>query len=135
LSVFSPFVDVSQIMSLPIDDYQRQLQWRIKQVEIGKATDAYACFRALYPPHARRRAHPRTPDPYDARSSKRQFEGRVKAWKRQIHELTYNQPESMGRNPSNYGIKCNLFVTKRELEVRPHLKTLDGAEIICAEST
>lgn len=34
---------------------------------------------------ARLQIHPRTPDPYDE-TSKRQFDGRVKAWRRELHK-------------------------------------------------
>ena len=116
-------------MSLPAADYQRQLEWRIKQVAIGKASEAYKRFASSFPYDIRRKDHPRTPDPYDARNSKRQFEGRVKAWKRQIHEVTSHlrcrsrSPFKKDKPEQGHDMTriCNLFLTTGEAVKFYHL--------------
>jgi hypothetical protein len=119
-------------MALPVADYERQLQWRIKQVEIGKASEAYVLYTSSYPPNTRGRGHPRTPDPYDARSSKRQFEGRIKAWKRQIHDLN-SRSQDITSNASQLPMKCNFFLTAEEIVLYDHLKNCGYVDIIRSE--
>ena len=97
-------------------DYERQLGWRVKQIDIGKSTPAYARFASEFPKHRRRRDHPTTPDPYDARMSKRQYEGRVKAWKRSLHELN-NDSQACESTPERHEmLNCHIFVTESESE-------------------
>ena len=99
-------------------EYERQINWRLKQIMIGKASEAYKRFDAEFPAGARRRDHPRTPDAHDARMSKRQFEGRVKAWKRSVFELYPNDEQSSPRTSLN----CNFFVSENELgELDPQI--------------
>jgi hypothetical protein len=92
-------------------DYERQISWRMKQVMIGKELDPYKRFNAEYPTGTRRRDHPRTPDAHDARMSKRQFEGRVRAWKRAIFDM---YPE-LGGSRQGSSPKCNFFVYESEV--------------------
>ena len=61
-------------------------------MEIGKASTAYSAYLDSVPKTARKRQHPTTPDPYDARMSKRQYEGRIRAWKRSVHGLAAPSP-------------------------------------------
>lgn len=72
-------------------EYQRQLNWRIKQIQIGKQSEVYAAYIVDTGSRKRKREDPATPDAYDARMSKRQFEGRVKAWKRALHCYNMNK--------------------------------------------
>ena len=88
-------------------DYDRQLGWRLKQIEIGKSSSSYSEYARAYPRHKRRREHPSTPDPYDARMSKRQYEGRVKAWKRTLHDMYPHAGDSLVHGPS---FKLNFFL-------------------------
>ena len=76
------------------EEYQKQLNWRLKQVEIGQKAPSYQAYKSTVLKHQRERHHPSTPDPFDARMSKRQFEGRVKAWKRAVHELFPSRPKN-----------------------------------------
>lgn len=95
-------------------EYERQLSWRVKQVQIGKATPAYSRFSTDFPKQKRSRDQPSTPDPYDARMSKRQYEGRVKAWKRTLYELYPNLSDPKNSSPDGKGPHCNLFMTAEE---------------------
>ena len=94
------------------DSYERQLKWRIRQIEIGKDLPAYATYVATIPKHRRSRDNPSTPDPYDARMSKRQFDGRVKAWKSTIRERFDTQcpPEK------DSGHAISLFLSREEAQ-------------------
>jgi len=86
-------------------EFERQISWRRKQVEIGRASVAYSRYRDCIPVGLRSREHPWTPDPYDARMSKRQFEGRIKAWKRSIYELYPDQdPETREQKPTPFAV-------------------------------
>jgi hypothetical protein len=78
--------------------YEKQLLWRLKQINIGKNNPSYESYARAIEKHHRRREHPLTPDPYDARMSKRQFEGRVKAWKRSIQVLFPQGNRDVGAN-------------------------------------
>ena len=92
-------------------DYERQISWRKKQVMIGKELDAYRRFNAEFPAATRRRDHPRTPDAHDARMSKRQFEGRVRAWKRALFDMY----AELGDPRAAPLPKCNFFVSEIEV--------------------
>lgn len=95
-----------------IVDYERQLNWRLRQVEIGKASTAYADY-AIYKSNSKRKRHdPSTPDPYDARMSKRQFEGRIKAWKRSMHEFDSSNVFASSVDACRYTI--TLFIEPDE---------------------
>jgi len=95
------------------EEYEKQLSWRLKQIDIGRSSKAYEDYAASITKFRRKREHPSTPDPYDARMSKRQFEGRVKAWKRAVHDLfpTHSTSERVSEVDT-----FTLFLRKDELE-------------------
>ena len=106
-------------MSTTRHEYDRQLSWRIKQVSIGKDTSAYHNYSNSVARNKRRKEHPQTPDPYDARMSKRQFEGRIKAWRRNLHALYPTQvPFTDEENIS----RLYFFITQSEASLRSKLK-------------
>jgi len=65
-----------------------RLAQRRRQLELGYNTPAYAAYSKAVPKSRRVRRdprHPMTPDPEDGSQSKRQFDGRVKEWRRRLH--------------------------------------------------
>lgn len=119
-------------MSQHHQDYERQLKWRLKQIEIGKSAEVYSVYAASVPRSGRRREDPQTPDPYDARMSKRQFEGRVKAWKRQLNSCYWGHDPEPNQDPElTYSkLRCNFFLTSEEVEMMPHLAGNEQVNII-----
>jgi hypothetical protein len=105
-------------VEMTISNYERQLNWRLKQLELGKSSEPYRLYIASTPKTSRNRDNPWTPDPYDARMSKRQFEGRIKAWRTSVRTLM----KSGLRDDKGAGIvngvsdEFCLFVRKHELE-------------------
>ncbi|CAM9480968.1 unnamed protein product, partial [Ectocarpus fasciculatus] len=73
---------------------EARIQARMKQIGYGKNTVAYDNYVSLVPKDKRRGygEHPRTPDPYE-KQSKRAFDGRIRAWRRQLHQWDTNAPE------------------------------------------
>lgn len=80
----------------PPSTTDHRLAQREKQLKMGKSTRGYDLYIKEVPRHARdparafsdntdRRRHPRTPDPR-SRASKRAFDGRVRAWRRALHD-------------------------------------------------
>jgi hypothetical protein len=112
--------------------YQKQLDWRIKQIHIGKSSSAYTRYVSAVPRTQRCREHPLTPDPYDAKMSKRQFEGRVRAWKREITRLTSPGIERcLGSTDQRKKYrKCNLFLKTSEVAPLNGLNLLDSVNLI-----
>lgn len=113
--------------------YERQLEWRMKQVELGRKSEAYMAFLSSVPRDARDRNHPRTPDAHDARMSKRQFEGRVKAWRRQINERFHLDISQPGSNKSS--IPVYLFILPGEEQKLVHVKQSNSIRYIACELT
>lgn len=95
--------------------YEKQLSWRIKQSELGKSTKAYERYAALIPKSERKREHPSTPDPYDARMSKRQFEGRIKAWRKAVKVLV----DDPVRDQSDHSAYANCGAEAIRFFVKP----------------
>jgi hypothetical protein len=123
-------------MSHSSEDYQRQLNWRIKQVQIVKSTPAYCQYTSSMPRSARRKNDPQTPDSYDARMSKRQFEGRVKAWRRQIN-CAYGQIKQEKATPGGGSpdmLPCNLFILSHELDVLNSFRNKESVYFIVKAS-
>ena len=112
-----------------MDTYEKQLSWRLKQIHIGKNSTAYKAYNNAFPKYHRQRGHPQTPDPYDARMSKRQFEGRIRAWKRALHDFLVTDSPAC-KSLIHEGIKCNLFVQDHEMSSLSHLRGLDSIEIV-----
>ena len=54
--------------------------------------------------------HPRTPDPYDGSTSKRQFDGLIKAWRRNIHIWDTKNNGENGDDNENKDIVQNTDV-------------------------
>ena len=67
------------------------LQRRQKQIDYGKNTLSYDNFIQTVPKNRRHRRDPRTPDKYQ-KYSRRQWDGLVKAWKKQVHDWNNSQP-------------------------------------------
>lgn len=101
--------------------YERQLRWRLKQMELGKSSDSYRLYMQQIPKNRRGREHPTTPDPYDARMSKRQFEGRIKAWRSSVKLFAENQVST--DSAANSGFQFAFFLRPTELRNHAHLKT------------
>lgn len=69
---------------------EHRLKQRIKQIDLGKKTIGYEVYSAAVPRSSRQRGnerHPNTPDPKE-NISKRQFDGKIKAWRRRLHFYT-----------------------------------------------
>ena len=62
-----------------------RVAFRQRQIDKGKDTVGYRNYVELVPKWKRTREHPRTPDPRLA-MSKRAFEGRVRQWRRLLHQ-------------------------------------------------
>jgi len=60
------------------------IQFRERQVEVGKNTPSYRRYVATVPREQRTAAHPRTP-PTRKPLSRRQFDGLVRQWRRMLH--------------------------------------------------
>lgn len=119
-----------------MDDYQRQLNWRLRQIELGKTTTSYRDYSTHMANKKRKREHPSTPDPYDARMSKRQFEGRVKAWKRHINE--YNEASrGFGAHGKSLEVfpKLTLFVHSSEFSRLPQLRDYKNTNLVVCYGT
>lgn len=67
---------------------QQRLLARLKQIGYGKNTVGYENYIRAVPKSKRQsyKEHPRTPDP-EEKQSKRNFEGKVKAWRRALHNF------------------------------------------------
>eukprot|EP00457_Paulinella_chromatophora_P020308 gb/GEZN01022295.1/.p1 GENE.gb/GEZN01022295.1/~~gb/GEZN01022295.1/.p1 ORF type:complete len:188 (+),score=34.73 gb/GEZN01022295.1/:40-603(+) len=85
-SLAIPLVEVD----LQDPTWQRRVEGRHKQLEIGKNTEGYSNYRKQVPfserdPSEKHGKHPATPNPYLS-SSKRSWEGQVKKWRRLLHQ-------------------------------------------------
>ena len=109
-------------MSTTREQYERQLCWRMKQVSIGKATDSYQQYSISVPIRNRRMEDPHTPDPYDARMSKRQFEGRIKAWKRSLQDTFPGEAFGGAPNAATTAPRLYFFVKKSEKDIHSSLQ-------------
>ena len=67
------------------------LQRRQKQIDYGKNNLHYDNFIQKVPKNRRHRRDPRTPDKY-LKYSRRQWDGLVRAWKKQVHDWNNSQP-------------------------------------------
>ena len=76
---------------LPLIDDAHKLAQRQKQIDYGKNTTAYERFLREVPQRERKPRDPRTPDITEP-TSKRQFDGLVKAWRRSLHEWESSHP-------------------------------------------
>lgn len=75
-------------------------------------------YTATIPKISRKRENPWTPDPYDARMSKRQFEGRIKAWRTSVKILMEDRlphGEELCNSSHMVGDFC-LFLRECEVE-------------------
>jgi len=63
---------------------QRQIDMRLRQLNIGKQTWGYQNYVRAVPKSFRRGWYPVTPDPME-RISKRRFNGKVNVWRRKLH--------------------------------------------------
>jgi len=117
-------IEIRYIMS-PGEAYERQLRWRLKQTELGKSNEFYRYYVQNKPKNQRSREDPCTPDPYDARMSKRQFEGRIKAWRNSVKIYTdQKRVERLDLKSSQEAPA--LFIRRDEL----HEFILTGARLI-----
>lgn len=69
---------------------EHKVSQRQKQIDHGKNTLAYDRYLRLVPRRHRDRKNPthlRTPNPREAGISKRQFDGRLREWRRKLHEF------------------------------------------------
>ena len=77
-----------------------KLQQRQKQIDLGKNTLAYERYARDVKRHNRQRGDPRTPDITEP-DSKRQFDGRVKEWRRKLHQWESEHPEAQPTVPAS----------------------------------
>ena len=92
------------VFASPIVTDRHLLSQRQKQIDLGKNTIGYQNYINSVPRHERRyynSIHPMTPDIYDATLSKRNFDGRVRAWRRQLHywDVLPGQPLPLDPKP------------------------------------
>jgi len=90
VSVFGGAAATSASRESAEDPDQHKIAQRQKQIDHGKNTLAYDKYCRQVPRNQRDRTKPhhlRTPNPREAGISKRQFDGRVRDWRRKLHEL------------------------------------------------
>jgi len=63
-----------------------QIMKRQAQINLGKSTQGYQKYLIVVPKKHRKSKHPKTPDVHD-RISKRRFDGKIRAWRRALHEF------------------------------------------------
>jgi hypothetical protein len=68
------------------------IQFRERQIEVGKNTPGYRRFVATVPREQRTAAHPRTP-PTRKPLSRRQFDGLMRKWRRMLHAYDVAEDE------------------------------------------
>ena len=76
-----------------------QLVWRKNQIDMGKNTPEYKTYRKLVSKDARKSLL-QPPDVYDD-ISKRNFQGRIVAWRKALHAFTMTAPSPPKRSPSS----------------------------------
>jgi len=81
----------------PREKDEHRLQQRQKQIEFGKNTIGYDNYTKKIPKARRKRGDPQTPDKYDT-CSKRAWDGRVKVWRRALHD--YDTPAPAAEQPA-----------------------------------
>merc|ERR1719317_1866738 len=64
---------------------EHRISKRIRQLSIAKRTAGYLNYLRAVPRDQRGNSDPRTPDPTE-RISKRRFDGKVRVWRRRLHE-------------------------------------------------
>jgi hypothetical protein len=81
-----------------IEHDEARVQARMKQIGYGKNTVAYDNYLSLVPKNNRRgyTEHPRTPNAKE-KQSKRTFDGRIRAWRRKLHEWDTEVPAPVGK--------------------------------------
>jgi histone RNA hairpin-binding protein len=90
-AIFGPTQGGGPSASEEVETDAHRLQQRLKQIEYGKNTVAYDTYRRKVPVRSRRRDDPSTPDPKE-KVSKRSFDGKVKAWRRSLHDWLNRNP-------------------------------------------
>jgi len=66
---------------------ETQILKRQAQINLGKSTQGYKKYLIAVPKkHRRSKKHPKTPDVHD-RISKRRFDGKIRAWRRSLHDF------------------------------------------------
>lgn len=91
---------------------QQRIKHRKQQIAYGKNTLGYEHYLKVVPIARRHCEHPCTPDPYE-KVSKRQFDTKVKLWRRQLHNWDAQQP-SIHDNPVNHSCSCQSVHTLAE---------------------
>ena len=84
----------------------QKIAGRLKQIQFGKNTKGYDNYIMSVPIQQRvnnPKIHPRTPDPY-LKQSKRAFDGRLRQWRRILHDW-----DTKGVNSSIFGQNNNTF--------------------------
>jgi len=84
---------------------QQRIQHRKQQIAYGKNTLGYEQYLKAVPIGQRRSEHPCTPDPYE-KLSKRHFDGKVKLWRRQLHDWDANQQPYIHNNQASHSPSC-----------------------------
>jgi hypothetical protein len=84
----------------------QKIAGRLKQIQFGKNTKGYDNYIMSVPIQQRvnnPKIHPRTPDPY-LKQSKRAFDGRLRQWRRILHDW-----DTKGVNSNIFGQNNNTF--------------------------
>ncbi|KAK8800190.1 hypothetical protein WA171_004825 [Blastocystis sp. BT1] len=80
-------LDASKNRSATLNEKpQFNIQARIKQIAFGKNTLGYQRYSMLVPKDKRKPTDPKTPDAEES-ISKRRFEGKLKKWRRLLHDF------------------------------------------------
>ena len=111
------------LATCPQNGLSSQLQIRAKQIKVGKTLPGYLNYIKLIPKSERNRNHPHTPTLHDIQNlSKRNFDGTIKAWKKQIHVWDNIKCEA----DIPYHLLTNRLLHERKLMSSRHLKEISG---------
>ena len=120
------------VFASPILTDKHKLTQRQKQIDMGKNTIGYQNYIKTVPRYARQRynpIHPMTPDIYDATASKRGFDGRVRAWRRRLHQWDIMPGQPLPLDPKPFVPHRNA-TKSAEKRQKATLKPIDEPDSI-----
>lgn len=101
-------------------NHERRIQQRLKQILFGKNTKGYDNYLQAVPKEKRligNLTHPVTPDAYDD-CSKRAFDGRLKKWRRALHQWDTSNAISNSNNNSSSSANSNSDSVNKKIPAR-----------------
>ena len=111
------------------------IAWRVKQIEIAKAAPSYQAYLSAIPKTCRKKSDPTTPNARDAKLSKRQFQGKLKAWRQSIYDA-YPQASvgAMERGEMDRQTMFFFLDPVEEVGLIQKYAHVDGVEVITESS-